>query len=46
MQTARINGHRGTRVSCDDLHATTPRNALPIGRGLAVARGLPRDDAS
>jgi hypothetical protein len=46
MPTARSNGHRGTRDSDDDLHATAPRIALPIERGLAVARGLPRDDAS
>lgn len=46
MPTARSNGHRGTRDSDDDLPATAPRNALPIERGLAAARGLPWDDAS
>ena len=46
MPTARSNGHRGTRDSVDDLLATAPRNALPIGRGIPAARGLPLNDAA
>jgi len=46
MPTARSNGHRGTRDSDDGLEATAPRCALPVERGLAAERGLPRDDAS
>jgi hypothetical protein len=46
MPTARINGHRGTRDSEDEIPATASRNTLSIERGIPAARRLPWDDAA